>query len=170
MHKLGIHDADKQCASIIQEDEGRNEENRHPSQDVAGSRNPRVRGGLRPGAGDRHLEYTGSAKAQALLADWPQQRQYFKFALPLWLAKTQTAEYLSVSMDRKAMIEELSVAYAQRQIAEKLGVSTATIERYLAGRCSIPARSVDHLRGHAPAVSIKNPFAKEDLYSLQRGS
>jgi hypothetical protein len=58
----------------------------------------------------------------------------------------------------------------QRQIAEKLGVSTATIERYLAGRCSIPPRIADHLRGLAPAASIKNPFVKEDLYSLQRGS
>ena len=67
---------------------------------------------------EQHLAHTGSQKAQALLADWPQQRQHFKFAMPLWLHKTQTAEFLSLSMDRKAMIEELSVAYAQAQIAE----------------------------------------------------
>jgi glutamate synthase (NADPH/NADH) large chain len=66
---------------------------------------------------EQHLEHTGSEKAQALLADWPQQRQHFKFAMPLWLHKTQTAEFLSISLDRKTMIEELSMAYAQAQIA-----------------------------------------------------
>ncbi|CAG0994031.1 partial glutamate synthase (NADPH/NADH) large chain, partial [Anaerolineae bacterium] len=65
-----------------------------------------------------HIEYTGSEKAKAILANWPQERQHFKFALPLWLNRTQTAEFLSQSMDRKAMIEELSVAFAQKQIAQ----------------------------------------------------
>ena len=67
---------------------------------------------------EQHLEHTGSQKAAAILTDWPQQRQHFKFALPLWLYKTQTAEFLSLSLDRKAMIEELSIAFAQAQIAE----------------------------------------------------
>ncbi len=67
---------------------------------------------------EQHVSHTGSAKAQALLADWERQRHYFKFAMPLWLYKTQTAEYLAKSLDRKAMIEELAVSYAQKQIGQ----------------------------------------------------
>ncbi|MGR8931700.1 MAG: glutamate synthase-related protein [Gammaproteobacteria bacterium] len=65
-----------------------------------------------------HIEYTGSEKAKAILSNWAEARQHFKFALPLWLNRTQTAEYLSQAMDRKTMIEELSVAFAQKQIAQ----------------------------------------------------
>ncbi|AEG00049.1 glutamate synthase-related protein [Methylomonas methanica] len=65
---------------------------------------------------EQHIEHTGSEKAKAILSNWLEERQHFKFALPLWLNRTQTAEFLSQSMDRKAMIEELSVAYAQKQI------------------------------------------------------
>ncbi|MDD2759967.1 MAG: glutamate synthase-related protein [Methylomonas sp.] len=67
---------------------------------------------------EQHIEYTGSEKAKAIMSNWAEARQHFKFALPLWLNRTQTAEFLSQSMDRKAMIEELSVAFAQKQIAQ----------------------------------------------------
>ena len=67
---------------------------------------------------EQHIEHTGSDKAKAILANWAYERQHFKFALPLWLNRTQTAEYLSKAMDRKAMIEELSVAFAQKQIEQ----------------------------------------------------
>ncbi|WKJ92313.1 glutamate synthase-related protein [Methylomonas montana] len=67
---------------------------------------------------EQHVEHTGSEKAKAILANWVNERQYFKFALPLWLNRTQTAEYLSKALDRKAMIEELAVAFAQKQIAQ----------------------------------------------------
>jgi glutamate synthase (NADPH/NADH) large chain len=67
---------------------------------------------------EQHIEYTGSAKARFILQNWAEQRQFFKFALPLWLNKTQTAEFLAKSMDRKAMIEELSIAFAQTQLME----------------------------------------------------
>ncbi|WP_031432745.1 glutamate synthase-related protein [Methylomarinum vadi] len=63
-----------------------------------------------------HAEYTDSSKAKAILENWSEERKHFRFAIPLWLYKTQTAEYLSRDMDRKAMIEELSVAFAQHQI------------------------------------------------------
>ena len=66
---------------------------------------------------EQHIEYTGSAKARAILANWVEERQHFRFALPLWLNRTQTAEFLSKSMDRKAMIEELAVEFAQQQIS-----------------------------------------------------
>ncbi|MBD9356129.1 glutamate synthase-related protein [Methylomonas albis] len=66
----------------------------------------------------QHVEHTDSEKAQAILANWANERQHFKFALPLWLNRTQTAEYLSKALDRKAMIEELSVAFAQKQIEQ----------------------------------------------------
>ena len=67
---------------------------------------------------EQHIEHTGSAKAKAILANWADERKHFKFALPLWLNRTQTAEYLSKAMDRKAMIEELAVALAQTQIEQ----------------------------------------------------
>jgi len=65
---------------------------------------------------EQHIEYTNSITGKRILADWENERKHFKFAIPLWLYKTQTAEYLSQSLDRKAMVEELSVAYAQEQI------------------------------------------------------
>lgn len=67
---------------------------------------------------EQHIEHTGSEKAKAILAHWANERQHFRFALPLWLNRTQTAEYLSKALDRKAMIEELAVAFAQKQIAQ----------------------------------------------------
>ncbi|CAD6876249.1 glutamate synthase-related protein [Methylomonas fluvii] len=67
---------------------------------------------------EQHVEHTDSEKAKAILANWANERQHFKFALPLWLNRTQTAEYLSKALDRKAMIEELSVAFAQKQIEQ----------------------------------------------------
>ncbi len=67
---------------------------------------------------EQHVEYTQSDKAKTILANWAAERQHFKFALPLWLNRTQTAEFLSQSMDRKTMIEELAVAFAQKQIAQ----------------------------------------------------
>ncbi|NOQ35477.1 MAG: glutamate synthase large subunit, partial [Methylococcaceae bacterium] len=67
---------------------------------------------------EQHIDYTGSEKAKAILENWQQERQHFKFAIPLWLYKTQTAQYLQEAFDRKAMIEELSIEFAQQQIAE----------------------------------------------------
>ena len=65
---------------------------------------------------EQHIEATSSIIGKKILGNWENERKHFKFAIPLWLYKTQTAEYLSKSIDRKEMIEELSVAYAQEQI------------------------------------------------------
>lgn len=65
---------------------------------------------------EQHIEHTDSAKAKAILANWADERRHFKFAFPVWLKLTQTAEHLSKTMDRKAMIEELAVDYASQQI------------------------------------------------------
>ena len=65
---------------------------------------------------EQHAEYANSSKAKAMLDDWQNTRQYFKFALPLWLYKTQTLQFLQQSLDRKEMIEELAIALAQQQI------------------------------------------------------
>jgi glutamate synthase (NADPH/NADH) large chain len=67
---------------------------------------------------EQHLEYTGSTKAQMILDHWEQERVHFKFAIPLWLYKTQTAEFLAQTYERKQMIEELSIAYAQNQLSQ----------------------------------------------------
>ncbi len=69
----------------------------------------------------QHAEYANSSTAKKLLANWEQTRKNFKYAEPLWLYRTQTAEHLAQSIDRKAMIEELTVAYAERQIRELSG-------------------------------------------------
>jgi glutamate synthase (NADPH/NADH) large chain len=65
---------------------------------------------------EQHIEYTDSIIGKKILSNWKNERKHFKFAIPLWLYKTQTAEYLSKTLDRKAMIEELSTAYAQEQL------------------------------------------------------
>ncbi|MBE0434512.1 MAG: glutamate synthase large subunit [Methylomicrobium sp.] len=67
---------------------------------------------------EQHADYANSSKARNILNNWETERKHFKFTIPLWLYKTQTAELLSQTMDRKAMIEELSVSYATRQIEQ----------------------------------------------------
>jgi len=67
---------------------------------------------------EQHLDYTESEKARAILANWDTERQHFFIAIPLFLYKTQTATFLKQALERKAMIEELSIALAQQQIAE----------------------------------------------------
>ncbi len=67
---------------------------------------------------EQHAEYANSSKARNLLNNWESERQHFKFALPLWLYKTQTAHYLQQALDRKAMIEELSLELARQQIEQ----------------------------------------------------
>jgi glutamate synthase (NADPH/NADH) large chain len=77
---------------------------------------------------EQHIEHTGSIKARAILENWATERKHFRFALPLWLNRTQTAEFLSKSMDRKAIIEELAVEFAQQQIQEiKLAYQNDTV-------------------------------------------
>ncbi|MDD5411303.1 MAG: glutamate synthase-related protein, partial [Methylobacter sp.] len=67
---------------------------------------------------EQHAEYANSSKARNLITNWADERKHFKFALPLWLYKTQTAEFLKQAMDRKEMIEELAIDYAAAQIAQ----------------------------------------------------
>ncbi len=67
---------------------------------------------------EEHAHYANSSKAKKLLDDWSNQRQYFKFAMPLWLYKTQDAQYLPQSTDRKEMIEELAQELARLQIGQ----------------------------------------------------
>lgn len=66
---------------------------------------------------EQHIEHTESEKAKWILENWSTERLNFRFAMPIWLNRTQTSEFLSKSMDRKAMIEELSEAFAQQQIS-----------------------------------------------------
>ncbi|MCK4493452.1 MAG: glutamate synthase large subunit [Methylococcales bacterium] len=64
----------------------------------------------------QHIDYTQSEKAQAILNNWQIERQHFFIAIPLFLYKTQTAEHLKISLERKEMIEELAVHFSQQQI------------------------------------------------------
>jgi len=65
---------------------------------------------------EEHATFANSSKAKNLLANWQVERVHFKFALPLWLYKTQTADYLRESLERKEMIEELAIELAQQQV------------------------------------------------------
>ncbi len=65
---------------------------------------------------EQHADYAESSVAQKLLDNWKNERQHFKFAIPLWLYKTQTAEFIAKTVDRKTIIEELAVDQAQQQI------------------------------------------------------
>ncbi|GFO70923.1 glutamate synthase (NADPH/NADH) large chain [Bathymodiolus japonicus methanotrophic gill symbiont] len=67
---------------------------------------------------EQHAEYAESSVAQKLLNNWENERQHFKFAIPLWLYKTQTAEFIAKTVDRKVIIEELAVDQAQQQIIQ----------------------------------------------------
>ncbi len=67
---------------------------------------------------EQHADYVESSVAQKLLDNWENERQHFKFAIPLWLYKTQTAEFIAKTIDRKVMIEELAVDQAQQQIIQ----------------------------------------------------
>lgn len=67
---------------------------------------------------EQHAEYANSSKARKILDNWEVERKHFKFAIPLWLYRTQTAEYLSQSVDRKTIIEELAVDYAASLIEQ----------------------------------------------------
>jgi len=67
---------------------------------------------------EQHADYANSSKAKNLLNNWASERQHFKFALPLWLYKTQTAKYLQQSMDRKEILEELALELARQQYGQ----------------------------------------------------
>ncbi|NOR81093.1 MAG: hypothetical protein GQ529_09735 [Methyloprofundus sp.] len=67
---------------------------------------------------EQHADYAESSVAQKLLDNWDNERQHFKFAIPLWLYKTQTAEFIAKTVERKAIIEELAVDQAQQQMTQ----------------------------------------------------
>ncbi len=67
---------------------------------------------------EQHAQYAESSVAQKLLNNWTNERNHFKFAIPLWLYKTQTAEFIAKTIERKAIIEELAVDQAQQQVAQ----------------------------------------------------
>ena len=67
---------------------------------------------------EQHADYANSSKSKLLLENWATERKHFKFAMPLWLYKTQATQFLQQSLDRKEMVEELSQALAQKQIEQ----------------------------------------------------
>ncbi|GAB6141480.1 glutamate synthase-related protein [Methylosoma difficile] len=67
---------------------------------------------------EQHAAYANSSKAKNLLANWENERVHFKFALPLWLNKTQSAQFLQQTLDRKEMLEELAQELARVQIEQ----------------------------------------------------
>ena len=65
---------------------------------------------------EQHFTRTGSLIARKLLDRWKYERQFFKFATPRSLYKTQTIQGILKSMDAKTMIEELSFSVAETEL------------------------------------------------------
>ncbi len=84
---------------------------------------------------EQHIEATDSVTAKSLLENWAVERASFLFLQPIALAQTQSAQSL-IKMGKKAMIEELSFALADYQVAP-LKRALAEGETILAGQ--IPA-------------------------------
>lgn len=64
----------------------------------------------------QHVRATGSELTQALLDDWEQTRESFYYITPLPLLNYQRSEPILASMNRKAMVDELSHAMAIQQL------------------------------------------------------
>ena len=85
--------------------------------------------------------------------NWDSERQHFKFAIPLWLYKTQTAEFIAKTVDRKAIIEELAVDQAQQQVNQ-------VQEAYAEGAVLFGGQTPDYGATDSPlAFKMINSFA-----------
>jgi glutamate synthase (NADPH/NADH) large chain len=102
---------------------------------------------------EEHAQYANSSKARNLLANWSSERKHFKFAVPLWLYKTQTASYLQSSMDEKEIVEELAVDLAQQQIA---GIKVAYQAGHVLFKGEVPAYGETD---SVLAINLINSFA-----------
>ena len=102
---------------------------------------------------EQHADYASSSKSKELLKNWETERQHFKFAMPLWLYKTQATQFLQQSLDRKEMIEELSQSLAQQQI-EQVKKAYKTAEPLFGG--AIPEHDVS---GNVLTFKLVNSFA-----------
>ena len=102
---------------------------------------------------EQHADYAKSSKAKVLLENWATERKHFKFAMPLWLYKTQATQYLQQSLDRKEMIEELSQSMAQQQI-EQVKKAYKTAEPLFGG--AIPG---DDAKDKSLTFKLVNSFA-----------
>ncbi|PIE36731.1 MAG: glutamate synthase large subunit [Gammaproteobacteria bacterium] len=61
-----------------------------------------------------HVQHTASSKARTLLDNWAQVREDFYIVIPTALFKHHCAERIITAMNRKTMIEELSVAWGEQ--------------------------------------------------------
>jgi glutamate synthase (NADPH/NADH) large chain len=64
----------------------------------------------------QHVAETGSKRAQAILADWANQRSHFRVVLPRALFDQQSAESLGRRLGRKGLTDEIATAMAKRQV------------------------------------------------------
>lgn len=60
---------------------------------------------------ETHLEHTGSALTQSLLDNWQESRRHFYVLIPRSLYKQHCSEAIGRTLERKAMLEELSSAW-----------------------------------------------------------
>ena len=65
-----------------------------------------------------HIEATGSERARALLGDWDTTREHMAWIMPKALLQYQDADAILAARNRKELIDELSTALANHQIAE----------------------------------------------------
>jgi glutamate synthase (NADPH/NADH) large chain len=111
---------------------------------------------------EQHADYANSSRARWLLDNWSTERVHFKFTLPLWLYKTQTAKYLQQSLDRKEMIEELSMALAAEQV-EQVREAYKTTQPLFGG--AIPAYGATDTALMFKLVNSFSVFEKAQSYA-----
>jgi len=70
----------------------------------------------------QHALNTGSIKAQTLLSNWEQVRKDFYVVIPLALFKHHCADRIVTDMNRKTMLEELSVAWGE-QLLQRIRIA-----------------------------------------------
>jgi glutamate synthase domain-containing protein 3 len=69
---------------------------------------------------EQHADYAESSVAQKILDNWDKEREHFKFSIPLWLYKTQTAESDAVRQLQSAVHSVLeSLQFASLYLARQ---------------------------------------------------
>ncbi|MBQ4837263.1 glutamate synthase-related protein [Pseudoalteromonas luteoviolacea] len=63
-----------------------------------------------------HLKATGSPRVQVLLDNWPSAKQHFYVLIPNALYQYHCAEQILLSLNRRTMLEELSLGWADKSV------------------------------------------------------
>jgi glutamate synthase (NADPH/NADH) large chain len=74
-----------------------------------------------------HVNHTKSERAQHLLDDWKNTRKHFYYVIPRALFNHHCSDQIAKNLERKQMLEELSIAVGEQQLrAVKIAYETNT--------------------------------------------